>query len=53
MIPEQNAKNDTTMLLVRMYTDNTADGVTLSSAVGPQLAAFDGGDELRLGEHAR
>ena len=30
MIPEQNAKNDTTMLLVRMSTDNTADGVTLS-----------------------
>ena len=30
-MPEQNAKNDTTMLLVRMSTDSTADGVTLSS----------------------
>ena len=51
MIPEQNAKNDTTMLLVRMSTDSTADGVTLSSAVGPQFAALDGGDELRTREH--
>ena len=29
-MPEQNAKNDTTMLLVRMDTESTADGVTLS-----------------------
>ena len=31
MIPEQKAKNETTMLLVRMDTDSTAEGVTLSS----------------------
>ena len=59
-MPEQKANNDTTMLLVRMVTDNTAEGVTFSrpsvhnsprSTVAMSCAARKHRDEIRVGVH--